>query len=189
MATKITRDIIESYLNCKYKGHLKLAGESGIQSDYEMMTTAARSSSRDQAIARLVARFGEGDDYKGTTITIAILKQGRPLLADVHLEHDGMSLCLDALKRTDGASKLGSHHYVPILHSHGDKVGRRPKLLLAILGLVLARVQGLRPAIGLVARGAEGQLGKVHLDAKLYRQAEQVLDEVKRLRRGARSRG
>ena len=43
MATKITRDIIESYLNCKYKGHLKLAGESGTQSDYEAMTTAASS--------------------------------------------------------------------------------------------------------------------------------------------------
>ena len=48
MATKITRDIIESYLNCKYKGHLKLAGESGTQSDYEAMTTAARASSRER---------------------------------------------------------------------------------------------------------------------------------------------
>ena len=34
MATKITRAIIESYLNCKYKGHLKLAGEGGTKSDY-----------------------------------------------------------------------------------------------------------------------------------------------------------
>src|SRR3954453_7607499 len=57
MATKITRNIIESFLNCKYKGHLKLAGESGTPSDYETMTTAVRTSSRDQAVARLVARF------------------------------------------------------------------------------------------------------------------------------------
>ena len=42
MATKITRDIIESYLNCKTKGHLKLAGETGTKSDYEAMTEAAR---------------------------------------------------------------------------------------------------------------------------------------------------
>jgi hypothetical protein len=34
MATKITRDVIESYLNCKYKGHLKLAGQQGTRSDY-----------------------------------------------------------------------------------------------------------------------------------------------------------
>ena len=66
MATKITRDIIESYLNCKYKGHLKLAGESGTRSDYEAMTTAARAASREQALAKLVARFGEGAACRGT---------------------------------------------------------------------------------------------------------------------------
>jgi predicted RecB family nuclease len=184
MATKITRDIIESYLNCKYKGHLKLTGDSGTISDYEAMTTAARASSRGQALARLVARLGEGDACRGTAVTAAVLKQGTPILLDAGLEDEGLSLRLDALKRADGASKVGDHHYIPILHSHGDKVGRREKLLLAVLGLALARVQGLRPASGLVARGPEARLGKVRLDPKLYRQAAQVLDEVKRLQAG-----
>jgi hypothetical protein len=53
MATKITWDIIESYLNCKYKGHLKLTGESRTISDYEAMTTAARASSREQALRKV----------------------------------------------------------------------------------------------------------------------------------------
>lgn len=184
MATKITRDIIESYLNCKYKGHLKLAGESGTISDYEAMTTAARASSRREALARLVARFGEGDARPGTAVTAAVLKQGGPILLDASLEDEGLSLRFDALKRADGASKLGDHHYLPILHNHGDKVGRREKLLLAVLGLALARVQGLRPATGLIARGPEARLGKVRLDAKLYRQAELALDELKRLQAG-----
>ena len=95
-----------------------------------------------------------------------------------------MSIRFDGLKRADGASKLGIHHYLPVLHNHGDKVGRQQKLLLAVLGLALARVQGLRPATGLVARGPEARLGKVRLDAKLYRKAEQVLDEVRRLHAG-----
>src|SRR5262249_22655852 len=69
-------------------------------------------------------------------------------------------------------------------HNHGDKVGRPQKLLLAVLGLTLARVQGVRPADGLVALGPEARLGKVRLDPKLYRMAEQILDEVKRLRAG-----
>jgi predicted RecB family nuclease len=179
MATKITRDTIESYLSCKYKGHLKLTGASGTPSDYEAMTTAARASSREQAVGRLVARFGDGNGCQALTVTAAILKQAAPLLADVQLEDDTMLLRLDALKRTDGASKLGDHHYIPVLYNHGDKVGRRPKLLLAIVGLVLGHVQGLRPDTGLVARGPEGRLGKVRLDAKLYRQAAQILDELK----------
>ena len=65
MATKITRNIIEFYLNCKYKGYLKVAGESGTQSEYEAMTTAARASSREQALTRLAARFGEGAAGRG----------------------------------------------------------------------------------------------------------------------------
>jgi predicted RecB family nuclease len=184
MATRITRDIIESYLSCKYKGHLKLAGESSIKSDYEAMTTAARQASREAAVANLVSRFGEGEACPGVPVTAATLKKGAPMLADATLEDEAVSLRIDALKKADGASKLGDHHYVPVLHNHGEKVGRREKLLQAVLGLALAHVQGLRPAVGLVARGSEGRLGKVRLDAKLYRQAEQVLDEAKRLQAG-----
>src|SRR5262245_46681833 len=184
MATKISREIIESFLNCKYKGHLKLTGESGTTSDYEAMTTAARASSREQALTRLAARFGEEADGRGAVVTAALLKQGAPFLLDACLEGDGLLLRRDALKRVDGAAKLGDHHYLPVLHVHGDKVGRREKTLLALGGLALAGVQGRRPAVGLVARGPGGRLGKVKLDAMLYRQAGQVLDELKRLQQG-----
>src|SRR5271165_6018435 len=33
----ISREVLEGYLNCKYKGHLKLKGEQGTKSDYEAM--------------------------------------------------------------------------------------------------------------------------------------------------------
>jgi predicted RecB family nuclease len=95
-----------------------------------------------------------------------------------------MSIRLDALKKADGTSKLGGHHYLPVLHGHGDKVGKQKRVLLALRGLALAGVQGHRPQVGLVTRGPEGRLGKVRLDAKLSRQAEQVLNELKRLQQG-----
>ena len=38
---KITNEVLEGYLNCKTKGHLKLAGEHGTPADSEEMTTAA----------------------------------------------------------------------------------------------------------------------------------------------------
>jgi predicted RecB family nuclease len=184
MPTKVDLDTIESFLNCKYKGHLKLTGESGTKSDYETMTAAARASSREQAIARLVSRFGDGDVRRGTRVIAAALKQGARLLVDAYHEDDAVVLRFDALRRVDGASGLGDHHYVPVVHHHGDKVGRQQKVLLALHGLVLARVQRLRPAFGLIARGPEARLVKVGLDAKVYRHAEQILDEVKRLQAG-----
>ena len=94
-----------------------------------------------------------------------------------------MSIRLDALKRADGASKLGEHHYLPVLHNHGDKVGRERSCCWPCSGCPRPRA-GAAAHMGLVARGPDGRLGKVRLDAKLYRQAEQVLDEVKRLQQG-----
>src|SRR5262249_35038472 len=121
-AMKITNEVLEAHLNCKYKGHLKLAGESGTKSDYEAMTTEARQESREEAVANLLARFP--DASRGVTVTAALLKVGKPLLADATLEDDALSIRFDALKRADGASKLGGHHYLPVLHVHGDKVGK-----------------------------------------------------------------
>src|SRR5271166_236576 len=153
---KITNEILEAYLNCKTKGHLKLVGETGTKSDYEAMTEAASRASRELSLAVIVARHGEGNAYRGTAITAAMLKQGAALLADAILEDDGMSIRFDGLKRADGASKLGEHHYLPVLYNHGDQVGRLRKLLLTVLGLAIARVQGLRPTVGLVAREPDG---------------------------------
>jgi len=137
---KITNEILEGYLNCKTKGHLKLAGEVGIQSEYEVMTTMACRASRETALARLFGRLGERDTFWGMPETAPTLKHGVPLLVDVVLEDDGNSICLDAVKRADGASKLGNHHYLPVLHNHGDKAGRLRKLLLAVFGLARAGV-------------------------------------------------
>jgi hypothetical protein len=121
MATKITRDVIESYLNCKYKGHLKLAGKSGTHSDYETMTTAARRAAREEAVARLMARFP--DARRGVAVTAAMLKEGAPLLADATLEDDRLSLRLDALRRADGAATLGGHHYHPQPAAEDERAG------------------------------------------------------------------
>jgi predicted RecB family nuclease len=184
MAIKITQDIVESYLSCKYKGHLKLTQENGTISDYEAMVTAARAASRGQALAWLVVRFGEADTPQVTAVTADLLKEGAPIRLDACLEDEHLSFRFDALKRSDGPSELGDHYYVPVFHSPSGKVGRQQRVLLAVLGLMLGRVQGRRPTTGLVVRGPEGRLGKVLLDRKLYRQAEQVLNEIQRLQEG-----
>src|SRR4051812_16995860 len=91
-AMKITNEVLEGYMNCKTKGRLKLAGESGVISDYEATTSEARRASREAALARLVAHFGQGDACRGIAATAATLKQGAPLLADATLEDDILSI-------------------------------------------------------------------------------------------------
>ena len=59
MATKITREILEAYLHCKTKAHLKLAGQQGSVSDYEALLAANRQEVRQQAIGKILAKHPE----------------------------------------------------------------------------------------------------------------------------------
>ena len=142
------------------------------------MTTQARRASREQDLAELVARFGKGECCRGIAATAETLKQGPPLLANVTLEDDGLSLCLDALKRVDGASKLGEFHYVPMLFHEGRKVGKEQRLLLELYGLLLSHIQGRLPAYGLVFQQPECKVTRVRLNPDV-RRSERLIREVK----------
>ncbi len=185
MSATITRDIIESYLNCKYKGHLQLVGDRGPQSEYGVILAAKRQTDRTNALVQLVDRFGEQNVDRGSRITPTILKRGILLLVDADFEDGGLSLHFDGLKRAEEPSLLGDYHYLPVLHPKVGKADRLQKVLLAVYGLALARVQGLRPAVGLILFCESARLGKIRLDAKVYRQAENFLDELRRLQEGS----
>src|SRR5262245_50875227 len=111
MATKITRDIIESYLNCKYKGHLKCAPRQGTQADYGLLVAASRDAVRQQAINKILARHPVDGVERDIALTLPILKRGAEYLINSTLEDDHIALVFDGLKRVPGPSKLGDFHY------------------------------------------------------------------------------
>ena len=119
MAAKITRDILESYLHCKYKGHLKLTGQQGIKCDYETLLTETRAEVRLAAIDKILARHPGEEIPRNIPLTTSALKQGASFLLDATLEDDLVSLDFDGLKKVDGPSKLGDFHYVPMLFHEG----------------------------------------------------------------------
>ena len=81
---KITNAVLDSYLNCKTKGHLKIAGGHGKPADFEEMTTAASQAAREAVLTKLLLRFGQGDTSRGVVIAAETLKPGAPLLADAN---------------------------------------------------------------------------------------------------------
>src|ERR1700730_8889937 len=106
MAAKITRDVLESYLNCKYKAHLKLTGQQGTRSDYETLLTETRAEVRLAAIEKILTRHPEEEIPRNIPLTTSALKQGASFLLDATLEDDLVSLEFDGLKKVDGLSKL-----------------------------------------------------------------------------------
>src|SRR5262249_16157965 len=87
----------------------------------------------------------------------------------------------DALLRVDGDSPLGSFHYLPVLFHEAEKTTADVRLLLGILGMALAEVQGKEPLSGILFHGQNCQEGKLKL-AGIFQQARGWLREAKEAR-------
>jgi len=180
VATKITREVLEAYLYCKTKAHLKLAGQQGNVSDYQALLVANRQEVSQQAIAKILAGHPEGEVARDIILTAATLRERPSFVLNATLEDDLLSLIFDGLKRVDGPSKLGEFHYVPMLFHEGQRVGKEQRLRLEIYGLLLSRLQGQMPSSGIIWHGRECRTTKVRLNGDL-RKTERVLREVKEM--------
>jgi hypothetical protein len=96
-------------------------------------------------------------------LTAADLGRGAPLLLDVTLEDEHVSLRYDGLLRVEGPSQLGEFHYIPVLCQAGLTIRRQARQLLALLGLALGARQGKPPATGVVIRGPACRRTRVNL--------------------------
>jgi predicted RecB family nuclease len=177
MTAKITRDVLEGYLNCKYKGHLKQTGEAGTRSEYEAMLLAARAEVRLKAIDKVLACHSGDEVARNVLLTVATLKRGPLFVLDVTLEDDLVSLRFDGLKRVEGPSKLGNFHYVPMLFHEGEKVRKEQRLLLEVYALLLSRLQGRTPGTAIVWHGKGCKPTKIRLGPN-PRRAERVLRDL-----------
>ena len=88
----ISRDIIESYVHCKVKGYLKLDGQSGTRSDFEVLMTEVRGELIQRANVSLTARLRDEEILKGPVITPSILGMKAPLILNAVVENEGFSL-------------------------------------------------------------------------------------------------
>jgi hypothetical protein len=174
MQSKITRDILESYLRCKYKSHLKLSGHRGDKSEYEALLTDLGSELRLKIIDKILVGLEHKEAPKNVSLTVSALEQGPPFFLDAILEEDSVSLSFDGLKRVGGLSKLGNFHYVPMLFDAPRKLGKEQRVLLEVFGLLLSRIQGKSPAYGILWHGKECTPTRIKLSARL-RTGEQTI--------------
>jgi predicted RecB family nuclease len=176
MAITITRDVLESYLKCRYKGHLKLAGERGVPADYELLMRETRERVRQGATDLLLARHREGEVLRELSVTPALLRRGPSLLLNAIVERDGLCVCFDALRRVDGRSSLGDFHYIPVLFHEAERPGQEHRALLTTLGSILGPVQGKEPGWGILIHGRSCETRKIKLGVEGQR-ARRTLQE------------
>jgi predicted RecB family nuclease len=176
---KMTNEVLEGYLNCKLKAHLKATGEQGIRTHYEALLLSRRDEVRLIATEKILAAQSEGQVARSIALTADSLKSGPPFVLDALFEDDLFCLKLDGLQKVPGPSRLGAFHYVPVLFHGGEKACREQRLMLELDGLLLASVQGLAPSHGVVWHGKDCRNSRVALKPG---RAELLLRQLRRTR-------
>ena len=180
MTERITMAIIESYLNCKLKAYLKLAGQNGIIADYETLLAEASELVKFNASKQMTAKVPENEIERNVSVSRNTLKRGARFIFDGTLNNDQVSATFRGLKRVNGSSKLGPFHYLPIIFHGAERPGNEQRILLEVLGLILRDIQGLMPEWGILVYGQEAKSRRVRLRSD-SRQAQQLLRSVKEL--------
>jgi predicted RecB family nuclease len=178
MANKITLEIIDAYLTCRYKGHLKLKGQTGSRSDYENLLIDTLDQIRRNATHRLIANLSAEQVESDVALSMATLKRGAKYIFDAELENERMSVAYHGLKRVPGPSKLGEFHYLPVMFHAAERSGPEQRRLLEILGLILGAVQGTDPSWGLLVYGRDCTIRRIRLRSNNV-QAQRILQEIK----------
>lgn len=178
---KITTDVLASYLNCKYRAYLKMTGQHGTMSQYETLLSDIAQSLTQEATKKILAQTGNAEVLRHLPLTYHLLKQGAPYILDATAEDNDFSLHFDGLKRTDGSSRLGAFHYIPLLFHNGDAIRRQEKSVLVFYGYVLSSIQGRSPSSGIVIYGSQCKTARLKL-ATNPRKINQILQELRSIR-------
>jgi hypothetical protein len=110
MVEKITRDVLESQLACRYKCHLKLAGKQGSKSNYESWLIELRAREKRDSIVNFLAHHRASKIIRDTALDVSILKTGPEVILDGTFENELVSLRFDGLIKVQGLSELGQFH-------------------------------------------------------------------------------
>jgi predicted RecB family nuclease len=180
MATVITREVLESHLNCRYKSYLKLAGQRGSKSVYEEFLDTSRLEVKREAINKILALHTAGEVARNISLTAAALQLGPSFVLDATLEDDQFSLVFDGLKRVDGPSKAGDFRYIPMLFVEGRQIRKEQRLLMDIYGIFLSHLQAIPTESGIIWHGKDCRPTKVRLSLDPSK-AKGFLEEIRQM--------
>ena len=159
----VTADVLEAHLQCRYKAHLKLTGQTGDRSDHEDLMIETREQVYKSATDTLLARHSGDEVLCGATLTPELLRRQVPLLMNAIVEGKGLAVRFDALQLQASPPKSRERHYVPVLFHERVKPGREQRAYLEILGVIVGAAQGREPDWGILIHGPACESHRVRL--------------------------
>jgi hypothetical protein len=159
---KITNQLFDAFIRCKFKFHLLATGHNGVTAEYGQLLEDLDRKYRQVAILKLQQKFGLGQVVSNPASIVDAQTEGSELILDVALANDQFSVDSVVLKKIADDGRFGRPAYAPMLFFHREKINRWDKLRIAFHALCLSDVLGDFPAFGTIIHGRSRKASKVN---------------------------
>jgi predicted RecB family nuclease len=181
MNTLVTNELFMDFIECPYRGHLKLSGALGRQTDFVEMSQRLQESYQGRAREHLFEVNRDKGKRICTGAELSIVFADRYDLAiDVTATDGNFSVRFDALMAAPGNTNTGQPDYMPIVFANNDNINKEDHLHLALCASVLIRWNACRPSFGSILHGSDFKMTKVKL-AKTLPKADCALEQIRAL--------
>lgn len=137
---KLTSDLMEAFVRCRYKAFLKCTDKVGSITEYELLASKLADEYQPKAIQRLAERYSSREVAHGPLSLEDALKCRHRLILNVSSNDEHQTLTIPAVERLASGRQ---QDYAVLTFSPCNKATRPTKLIAALLGMALRTRSGL----------------------------------------------
>jgi len=179
----INDEIIESYLNCKYKAYRKLNNEHGIIKEFEILQEEKLTSCKTEYYNRLLEKYGENQLSKGYKFENSSRTPRAKTLIQPTLDTETYQLSFDAIEIVTNKKSPSRKSHIPILVTSKERLSKVEKLSIAIKCFILSQVCGVDYEFGKIIYGSELKTLKFKIEPFLN-EAKKTINELHKISTG-----
>jgi predicted RecB family nuclease len=181
MKTLVTNELFSDFIECRYRGYLKITDATEPKSDLVDLSRKLRDGYHSQAREYLLRVYRDECKQVCTDVGLSVVLANRYDLAiDITATDTNASVRLDALIAAPGNVSGTQPDYIPVIFVSNEKVSKEDELRLALCASVLIRWHACRPSFGRILHGSDIRIRKVKL-ARALEQADKALEEIRAL--------
>jgi predicted RecB family nuclease len=179
----ISDEVIENYLDCKYKAYRKLNNEHGIKKEYELFQKEQLSELKTKFYESLLKEHGEDKLFHGFKFGINSRVSKVNVLIQPTLETEAFQIGFDAMEIDSNKNSSSRKMNISIMISSNQNIQKAEKIAICIKCVILSQLFGIDYEFGKIVYGSNSRILKFKIKPLLM-EAKRMLNELIQISKG-----
>jgi predicted RecB family nuclease len=173
----LSNDMIDSFLFCKYKAYLKMTGNYGDKTDYELVESELCKRYKEQFLINIRLSYESEQIIYPPSLLEVNFRRSQSMLINPEVKGDRFLISFDAIQISHPKNTREKASYIPIMITPKEKHTKNDKISLTVRTILLNRIVHQFPETGRIIFGKKLKMSSIRM--KDYRRtAQKMLDDL-----------